>query len=334
VPVTRSKCEMVPIRWSLTVVLLALGGLASVDVRHHQASEGSAGGSVKIRSKSTQAEVPSTHAATKAPETNEQPTTKNACPSDMVEVDGEYCPAPEQICEEFISEKRDRCERFRQKVRCFGQPTSKHFCIDKYEFPNEAGRRPTLSVTWDQARDVCANEGKRLCAADEWTLACEGPQRKPYPFGYARDATACNFDKPYILPDNDAYDDPRTREAEATRVNQSEPSGSRPGCVSDYGVYDMTGNVDEWVYNGHGSPQGPEFQSGLKGGYWGPVRNRCRPMTTDHNHWHHGYQIGFRCCKDVGTEVLVPRSADSANNAGDSLAGEWSRPEASEPGRS
>ena len=31
-------------------------------------------------------------------------------------------------------------------------------------------------------------------------------------------------------------------------------------------------------------------------GYWGPVRNRCRPMTTDHNMWHSGYQIGFRCC--------------------------------------
>ena len=34
----------------------------------------------------------------------------------------------------------------------------------------------------------------------------------------------------------------------------------------------------------------------LKGGYWGPVRNRCRPMTVDHNEWHSGYQIGFRCC--------------------------------------
>ena len=32
------------------------------------------------------------------------------------------------------------------------------------------------------------------------------------------------------------------------------------------------------------------------GGLWGPVRNRCRPMTVDHNEWHSGYQIGFRCC--------------------------------------
>ena len=291
---------MVPIRWSLAAALLALGGLAAVDVRHLPAPVPAR--KAENPAKPAQVDSASATGSTTTAETNAQPVTTTACPSDMVEVDGNYCPAPEQVCEEFISEKRDRCERFRQKVRCIGQPVAKHFCIDKYEFPNEAGHRPVVSVTWDQARDVCANEGKRLCAAEEWTLACEGPERKPYPFGYARDATACNFDKPYILPDNDAYEDPRTRETEIARVNQSEPSGLRPACVSDYGVFDMTGNVDEWVYNDHGSPQGPEYQSGLKGGYWGPVRNRCRPMTSDHNHWHHGYQIGFRCCKGVAAE--------------------------------
>jgi len=83
-------------------------------------------------------------------------------------------------------------------------------------------------------------------------------------------------------------------------VSQSEASGARANCVSAYGVFDMTGNVDEWVLNESGNENGPEYQSGLKGGYWGPVRNRCRPATTDHNRWHHGYQIGFRCCADPG----------------------------------
>ena len=72
----------------------------------------------------------------------------------MVEVDGDYCPAPEQICDEYISEKRDRCERFREKAHCVGKPEAKHFCIDRYEYPNEAGHHPTVSVTWDEARDV------------------------------------------------------------------------------------------------------------------------------------------------------------------------------------
>jgi formylglycine-generating enzyme required for sulfatase activity len=59
----------------------------------------------------------------------------------------------------------------------------------------------------------------------------------------------------------------------------------------------MTGNVDEWVKNETGkcSPH----CSGLKGGYWGPIRARCRPMTTFHGEGYSYYQNGFRCCADV-----------------------------------
>jgi hypothetical protein len=302
---------MTTTRYTLTIAALSIGALAAVDVRQPmsttvlQSSAPAAAEHLSDTATSVQADTP-------MPAQAADDSAK--CPSDMVEVDGEYCQAPEQICEEFISEKRDRCVRFRPTVRCIGKSTPKHFCVDRYEYPNERGKQPTVAVTWDEARDLCANEGKRLCAAEEWTVACEGPQLKPYPFGFTRDATACNIDKAYIMPDNAAYDSPRTRAEEVARVSQSEPSGSRDRCVSDYGVFDMTGNVDEWVLNEHGSAQGPEFQSGLKGGYWGPVRNRCRPMTTDHNHWHHGYQIGFRCCKDpgqpdhgAGGTVLEPR---------------------------
>jgi len=89
--------------------------------------------------------------------------------------------------------------------------------------------------------------------------------------------------------------DPKVRDAEAKRLWQGEPSGTRPSCVSPYGVFDMTGNVDEWVVNESGAPH----QSGLKGGHWGPVRNRCRPMTTSHDEGFSFYQIGFRCCADA-----------------------------------
>ena len=88
---------------------------------------------------------------------------------------------------------------------------------------------------------------------------------------------------------------PLVRDAEAKRLWQGEPSGSRASCVSPYGVFDMTGNVDEWVVNEEGKP----YKSGLKGGYWGPVRDRCRPMTTAHNEDFLFYQIGFRCCGDT-----------------------------------
>jgi len=39
-------------------------------------------------------------------------TGQRGIPKDMVEVEGDYCPAPRTDLREFISEKRDRCERF------------------------------------------------------------------------------------------------------------------------------------------------------------------------------------------------------------------------------
>jgi formylglycine-generating enzyme len=225
---------------------------------------------------------------------------RSSCPAGMVEVKGEYCPALAQFCTRFVDDEpeRDRCAEFRPGSRCYGRTQQMHFCIDRYEYPNRAGATPGVASTWEEATTLCKSEGKRLCRDTEWTLACEGEDRNPYPYGGTRDATACNFDKPYIMPDNDAFANPETRDAEIARVDQREPSGSRERCVSQYGVHDMTGNVDEWVVNGGGSTTLPPYVSGLKGGYWGPVRNRCRPMTTDHNMWHSGYQIGFRCCKD------------------------------------
>ncbi len=277
------------------VACLALFGLVALDLgRGRSLVRAETAGRVAARSPS-QTTTAKTVAAAKADDNAE------GCPAGMVEVEGDYYPAVEQICDEWISEKRDRCAKYRTKVRTFGQPKAQHFCVDRFEYPNQEGVRPSVSVTFEEARDLCSSEGKRLCSAQEWTVACEGPEHRPYPHGFKRDPEACNYDKDYIIPDDFAYQNPLTRSAEIARVSQSEPSGSRKSCVSSAGVFDMTGNVDEWVLNEGGSPQGPEFESGLKGGYWGPVRNRCRPMTTDHNHWHHGYQIGFRCCSTAGS---------------------------------
>ena len=234
-----------------------------------------------------------------------------ACPSDMLEVEGDYCPWLEQKCLRWLDpETKMRCAEFAPTGPCQSATTHKKFCIDKFEYPNVAGEKPVVMKTWIEAKATCEKAGKRLCGETEWTLACEGQERLPYPYGLERNADTCNIDKPHPEPDEKLIADPRTRDAEVARLDQRDPSGFREACVSPYGVNDMAGNVDEWVVNESGRP----YKSGLKGGYWGPVRTRCRPMTTAHNETFIFYQIGFRCCsdepKDESAAAAAPRPAE------------------------
>lgn len=138
-------------------------------------------------------------------------------------------------------------------------------------------------------------------------MACEGQERLPYPYGYDRDKRVCNFDRPRPAPEPDmgAFSAPRKVGREVARLDLRVESGALEGCLSPFGVQDMTGNVDEWVINEQHfdkvvkDEEKQPFVSGLKGGYWGPIRARCRPMTPSHNEWFRFYQVGFRCCSDA-----------------------------------
>ncbi len=232
------------------------------------------------------------------PVTTPDPGVTGSCPEGMVEVEGDYCPTVEQTCLRWMDPEGvfpRRCSEYAKTTTCQGKTVKKHFCIDRFEYPNKVGEKPVIFKTWYEAGDSCKAQGKRLCGDSEWTLACEGAERLPYPYGYERNSQACNIDKPHPDVNEKALENPQTRQAEIDRLWQGEPSGSRESCVSPFGAFDMTGNVDEWVVNESGMP----YKSGLKGGYWGPVRDRCRPMTTAHNEQFAFYQIGFRCCSDV-----------------------------------
>ena len=166
-------------------------------------------------------------------------------------------------CAEF---DRDKCLAISKEL-----PTKPlHFCMDRFEYPNQKGSYPWIMISWYEAEDLCAEEGKRLCTEDEWTFACEGEEATPYPYGYTRDSTACVIDK-HWRPYHETAMRPRDGQnaaAELDRLWQGVPSGSQPRCKSVFGVYDMTGNVDEWTRSSHEG----ERPSILKGGYWGPVR--------------------------------------------------------------
>jgi hypothetical protein len=249
------------------------------------------------------------------PGTSQQPaaTPSMSCPSGMVEVEGDYCSSVEQKCVRWLDpETKQRCADFDPTSSCLGRTVHKHFCIDRFEYPNVAGEKPTVMKDWDEAKATCQSAGKRLCGDSEWTLACEGEERLPYPYGYVRSSEACNIDKPHLDVDEKAMGDMSRRDAEVARLDQRSPSGAHEACVSPFGAYDMTGNVDEWVVNESGKP----YKSGLKGGYWGPVRDRCRPMTIAHDEMFEFYQIGFRCCGDAGTGASKGHEVDTGAHDG------------------
>ncbi len=240
------------------------------------------------------------------------PRTEALCPEHMVLVDGSYCPYVGHRCAEWISEKRDRCARYVPPPICEGRRRPLTFCIDRMEYPNQEGVLPAVMVDWVEARDACRLEGKRLCTESEWNFACEGAEMQPFPYGWSRDASACNIDRSTAAPDLVAFDVPRRVSAEVARLDQREPSGARPKCVSPFGVLDMTGNVDEWVARDAKEPD----VAGLKGGYFGKIRARCRPMTTDHNRWFRFYQVGFRCCRDPLAAAGLRRPGPEGTSTG------------------
>lgn len=222
-------------------------------------------------------------------------TNTEPCPEDMVEINGLYCPFEEQECLRWIDHPGARCEVWKNPVKCLSAPIQKHYCIDRYEYPNKRGTVPQDWMSWYDVKNACESASKRLCTRSEWDFAAEGPQWHPYPYGdgFHRDKSICNFDNSIPFMDIQGVKDPKSEDALALR-DLLVPSGSLERCVSDWGVHDMAGNIDEWVVNETGKP----YVSGLMGGHVFGVRNASRPMTDAHNPEFHWYETGGRCCQD------------------------------------
>jgi len=239
----------------------------------------------------------------------------SSCPRDMLPVTGHYCSNVLQVCSKQLSgfsghpTRSERCLEYQAPTVCAGARSELRFCIDRFEWPNRAGEKPLVLVSWQEASELCATAGKRLCDEQEWTLACEGEQTLPYTLGYERPSGACAIDLPYrepkraLLSHSACAVDARC-ELELARLDQRRPAFAESSCKSPFGVIDMNGNVNEWV-NAVGSPY--PHRGALKGGWWGPVRNRCRPAVHQHREDHWGYEIGFRCCRnELDTPSTMP----------------------------
>jgi formylglycine-generating enzyme len=258
-------------------------------------------------------------AATTAPEGG--PTS--ACPSGMVLVDGDYCTRLELVCKDsWYAKWNDKtiCNEFEKPSKCVGKRARKRFCIDTYEYPNKKGQRPRVGFDFVHAERLCAAEGKRVCTESEWTMACEGPEYKPYPYGYVRAPTTCNGDRPYVEPAVRGHDQKgrpflafasKERDvsaAEMERLWQGVESGSQPECVSDYGVWDLPGNVDELASSETAEPVSA-YDNVTTGGPWlYGVRNQCRPKIYTHNEGFAYYYLSTRCCAEADGAPTDPRS--------------------------
>ena len=72
-----------------------------------------------------------------------------------------------------------------------------------------------------------------------------------------------------------------------------EPTGSHPACTNAYGVFDMVGNLHEWVNDPEGTFFGGFFMDTFQNG------EGCEYRTTGHGFEYHDYSTGFRCCADA-----------------------------------
>ena len=236
---------------------------------------------------------PPTPTPTATPTPTPTPTDDASAPpclSTMILVDGMYCPQVKQVCKRWMDPPNSpyavfRCAEYEEPSTCISpEREHKRFCIDREEYVRPGDTLPLANQSWTSASRVCALDGKRLCLESEWQFACEGEEMRPYPYGFVRDAAACNIDQPRLGKPQEGLRDLRA------------PVSAYPSCLSPFGVHDMSGNVEEWATLDHG--RAPD-RSAMKGAWWLPGKNNCRAVTLGHGETYEGPQVGVRCCRDV-----------------------------------
>jgi len=218
-------------------------------------------------------------------------------PFTMGSQDGDSDEAPEHqvfLKGFFLDRKEVTQEEYMRFAKMTKRPTPR---IEVFEDDQSKLLKPefaAMSVSWDEAVAYCTWAGKRLPTEAEWEKAGRGEGKRKYPWGDKFVTTAANVDG-----SEDGY-------------QYLASPGSFDAGRSPYGLYDMTGNVAEWVtdsYDEHyykkspyRDPKGPGNADlkVVRGGSWRETEHNARlSKRFAAKHWRTDITIGFRCASDV-----------------------------------